>query len=283
MKIYDCFNFYNELDILELRLNILYDYVDYFVVVESDVTHSGLPKQFFFEENKERFFKFLDKIINFKVYDTPNDYVNLPKTNDIQLNKIYNYIKTQKNRFNIHTQLDYGRDFFQKECIRRALINCNNEDIIIYSDADEIPNPNIILNLDKLELNNNLYRLNQNMYVYYINLLKERNWYGSRMGKYGIIKNLSLNELRGDNTLSIPIENGGWHFSFMGGKDMVKNKLLTYSARDMVNQNVIESIDNNMNNNIDPFFRSRLDLVEVDESYPSYLINNIEKYNFLIK
>ena len=46
-KIYDCFNFFNELDILELRLNILYDYVDYFVIVESSVTHSGQPKPFY--------------------------------------------------------------------------------------------------------------------------------------------------------------------------------------------------------------------------------------------
>jgi beta-1,4-mannosyl-glycoprotein beta-1,4-N-acetylglucosaminyltransferase len=282
-KIYDCFNFYNELDILELRLNILYDYVDYFVIVESSVTHSGIPKKFFFEENKDRYSKFLDKIINFKVYDTPNDYANLPKTDDLHLNKIFSYIKTQKNRFNVHTQFDYGRDFFQKECIRRAIINCNDDDIILYSDADEIPNPNVILNLDKLDFNNNLYRLNQNMYIYYINLLKEKNWYGSRLGKYGIIKNISLNELRGDNSLSIPIENGGWHFSFMGGKDMIKNKLLTYSARDMVNQNIIESIDNNINNNIDPFFRSKLELVEIDETYPSYLINNKEKYKNLIK
>ena len=58
-KIYDCFNFFNELDILELRLNILYEYVDYFVIVESDVTHSGEKKPFYFEDNKERYSKFL--------------------------------------------------------------------------------------------------------------------------------------------------------------------------------------------------------------------------------
>ena len=79
-KIYDCFNFFNELDILELRLNILYDYVDYFVIVESSVTHSGQPKPFYLEENKERFAKFWDKIIIFKVVDTPEDFVNLPNT-----------------------------------------------------------------------------------------------------------------------------------------------------------------------------------------------------------
>jgi beta-1,4-mannosyl-glycoprotein beta-1,4-N-acetylglucosaminyltransferase len=282
-KIYDCFNFYNELDILELRLNILYDYVDYFVIVESDVTHSGIPKKFFFEENKERFSKFLDKIINFKVFDTPNYFVNLPKTDDIHLDKIYNYIKTQTNRFNIHTQPDYGRDFFQKESVRRALINCDDNDIIIYSDADEIPNPNTILNFKNLDFNNELYRLSQNMYIYYLNLLKEKNWYGSRIGKYAFIKNISLNELRGDNSLSVPIENGGWHFSFMGGKDMVKNKILTYSARDMANDNIIQSLENNMNNNIDPFFRSRLELVEIDDTYPIYLVNNKEKYKNLIK
>ena len=66
-KIYDCFNFFNELDILELRLNTLYDHVDFFVIVESDVTHSGEPKKFFYEEHRERFSKFADKILNYKI------------------------------------------------------------------------------------------------------------------------------------------------------------------------------------------------------------------------
>ena len=282
-KIYDTFCFFNELDILEIRLNVLYDYVDYFVIVESNVTHSGEEKPLYYENNKERFEKFSDKIINFKVTDTPIYFNQLPPTEDSVIKEIYHYINTQTNRFNRNTQPDYGRDFFQKECVRRPLVNCSDEDIIIVSDLDEIPNPNILDNINALNLSDNIYRLNQNMYCYYLNVLKEKNWFGSRILNYGKLKNLSLNEVRGDNGLSIELKNGGWHFSFMGGKEMVKKKITSYSARELANQKVIDSIESNMTNNIDPFFRGELELVEIDNSYPNYIINNTDKYRHLIK
>ena len=78
MKIYDSFLFFNELDILEIRLNTLYDVVDHFILVESSVTHQGVSKPFIFDENKERFAKFLDKIIHIKVTDTPDDFSIVP-------------------------------------------------------------------------------------------------------------------------------------------------------------------------------------------------------------
>lgn len=283
-KIYDCFNFFNELDVLEIRLNILYDYVDYFVIVESDIKHSGESKPFYYEDNKERFSKFSDKIINYKIFDTPNEFDNLSSSDDEELLKIYNYINTQTNRFNIHNQPDYGRDFFQKESVRRALINCNDDDIIIISDADEIPNPdmlgNIIHNMDIL---NNIYSLNQKTYYYYLNILKQNDWYGSKIGSYKNIKNLSFNEIRGDQSLSKKIENAGWHFSFMGGKEMVEKKITSYSAREMASDYVLSNLENNINNNIDPFFRGQLHKVEIDDTYPKYILNNLDKYKHMIK
>lgn len=75
MKIYDSFLFYNELDILEIRLNELKNVVDYFILIESSVTHQGQSKPFIFDENKERFGEFLDRIIHIKVTDTPDDLV----------------------------------------------------------------------------------------------------------------------------------------------------------------------------------------------------------------
>jgi len=282
-KIYDCFNFFNELDILEIRLNILYDYVDYFVIVESSVTHTGIEKEFIFDKNKERFGKFLDKIILYKVSDTPSDFVNLIYSEDETLNKINDYIVSQTNRFNRWTQHDYGRDFFQKECVRRPLINCEDDDIILVSDADEIPNPEILLNLKELDLDNNIYSLNQMMYFYYLNVFKESTWYGTKMSKYKNIKNLSFNEIRGDESLSVKIPNGGWHFSFMGGKEMVKTKMLSYSAKDMANDHVLSSISENMENNIDPFFRGNLTKVEIDYTYPKHILDNIDKYSKFIK
>lgn len=283
MKIYDCFNFFNELDILELRLNILYEHVDYFVIVESSVTHSGKPKGFYFEENKNRFSKFLDKIINYKIYDTPNEFWSLPPTDDEGINKVYEYINSQTNRFNVHTQPDYGRDFYQKESVRRAIMNCDDEDIVMFSDADEIPNPELISKFNELDLDNNRYSLNQMTYYYYLNVLKQSDWYGTKVSKYKNVKNISLNELRGDMNLSVRIPNGGWHWSFCGGKEMVKTKITSYSAREYASEMVLSNIESNMANNIDPFFRGHLQPVSIDNTFPEYLRNNIEKYKHLIK
>tara|TARA_B100000809_G_C14988922_1_gene477267 strand:- start:15 stop:893 length:879 start_codon:yes stop_codon:yes gene_type:complete len=288
MNIYDCFCFFNELDILELRLNILDPYVDYFVLSEASVTHTGTSKPYYFEENNERFKKFLHKIIHLKITDTPDDFVKLniinnPKTFDeIELNKIYTFIHTQTKRFDIYTQQDYGRDFFQKECIRRGLYNCSDDDIIIFSDADEIPNPSILKNIIDLDLNK-FYTFKQNFYTYYINVSNEAEspWFGSKMGTYKNLKDFSYNELRAAENM--PLENGGWHFSFMGGRDQVIKKLTSYSASDMVNSNVLDAVDYNINNDIDPFFRSRLKPVTLDESFPEYILKNKEKYRHLIK
>ena len=71
MKIFDCFCFLNELELLELRLMELYDTVDYFVISEANKTHAGNPKEFIFEKNKKRYKKYLDKIIYVKVTDLP--------------------------------------------------------------------------------------------------------------------------------------------------------------------------------------------------------------------
>tara|TARA_R110002051_G_scaffold241753_1_gene302185 strand:+ start:11671 stop:12534 length:864 start_codon:yes stop_codon:yes gene_type:complete len=284
-KIYDCFNFFNELDILEMRLNILYDYVDYFVIVESTVTHSGQPKPFYLEENKERFAKFADKIISYKVTDTPDDFMNLTNTGFFngELDKVYDYIRTQTNRFNRTTQPDYGRDFFQKESVRRALVDCKDEDIIIISDADEIPNPEILKELTTLSLDNTIYSLAQPMYSYYLNMLCDDNWFGSKLGLYKNVKKLSFNEIRGDSSLTTKLANGGWHFSFMGGEEMVKTKITSYSARDLVNENVLASIQSNIDNDQDVFFRGKLTRVEIDNTYPQYILNNLNKYDKMIK
>jgi beta-1,4-mannosyl-glycoprotein beta-1,4-N-acetylglucosaminyltransferase len=282
-KIYDCFNFFNELDILELRLNILYEYVDHFVIVESSVTHTGEQKPFYFEDNKERFSKFLDKIIHYKVYDTPSNFLNLSPSEDNTVSMINRFIETQTNRFNRSYQSDYGRDFFQKECVRRPLVDCDDEDIIMISDADEIPNTEILKNLSDLDLENNRYSLNQYMYCYYLNVFKEPTWYGTKLSKYKNVKTLSFNEVRGDEKLTIKIPKGGWHFSFMGGEEMVRKKMLSYSAKDLTSVSVLNSISENIKNDIDPFFRGKLTKVEIDDTYPSYLLKNIDKYENLIK
>jgi len=111
--------------------------------------------------------------------------------------------------------------------------------------------------------------------------LKEYNWRGSRISRFKNIKHYSFNELRAQKNCEL--SNGGWHFSFMGDQDHVKNKIKAYSHQELNNQDILDKINFNIENNIDPFSRSKLELVAVDESYPKYLLDNIEKYHHMIK
>ena len=106
-KIYDCFTFYNELDLLELRLTELYDFVDHFVLVEADTTYTSRPKPFYYEENKSRYSQWADKIIHIKVTDMPHDP-------DAWVN-----------------------DRWQRDQIMRGIVEADDDDIIIVEDADE--------------------------------------------------------------------------------------------------------------------------------------------------
>ena len=286
MRIFDGFCFFNELDILEIRLNTLDPYVDYFIIVESSVTHTGNPKPYHFEENKERFKSFLPKIIHLKIEDTPNNFSNLEEDlsssdfDSLEVNRIRRFIKNQS-CFDINHEIHYGRDFYQKECVRRGFGICEDDDIIIFSDCDEIPNPEILKSLKTFYNPDLVYDFLQTTYYYYLNVLKEKNWRGSSMGSFKILKEFSLNQLRAQKNQEI--ENGGWHFSFMGGAEKVKDKITSYSAQEMINPHVLQSIENNINNNIDPFFRGNLSICGIDSSYPSYITENLPKFNHMIK
>ena len=113
-KFIDSFIFYNELSTLNMRLHELDDYVDYFVIVEADITHAGSPKLLYYGDNKAFFKEFEDKIIHFVVDD-------MPEPND-----------------------SWGREFHQRNSLIRAVAlvpDIKSEDIVLVSDADEIPNP----------------------------------------------------------------------------------------------------------------------------------------------
>lgn len=285
-KIYDCFIFFNELDLLELRLNVLDSYVDYFVICEASVTHSGIPKEYIFENNKNKFSKFLHKIIHLKIDDIPTNFLNLPILSNVKsfddecVNDIHSFIN-ETTLFNKITESHFGRDFFQKESLRRGLENCNDDDIIILSDCDEIPNPKVLEKVDKFINDYDFFTFNQKTYYYYINLLKETSWKGSRMGLYKNLKKYSFNKLRAQQNCEI--SEGGWHFSFMGGSEQIKLKIKSYSHQELNTSEYIDNVDKNIENNIDPFFRGSLTKVNIDSSYPEYILDNLQKYQHMIK
>lgn len=285
-KIYDCFLFFNEIDILELRMEILGNYIDKFVIIESSVTFSGKEKPLFFKQNKDKFTKFQDKIIHVIVDDTPNDFTNLPyinnplTENDIIKNKILKFVETSEG-WGRH-QKQWGRETYQRESILYGLKECSDDDIILISDLDEIPNPNEIENI-KTSITNEIFDFKQTTYYYYFNLLKECNWSGTKCLTNSNLKNKSINLIRQNKYTTNVIGSGGWHFSFMGGIEKIKAKIDAYSHQEYNNQHIISNIENNVNSENDPFFRGGLTKVSVDDSFPKYILKNINKFKHMIK
>lgn len=159
--IYDTFCFFNELDLLEIRLNILDKDVDYFVICESKQTFSGQEKPLYYLENKERFAKWSHKIIHLEA--PAGDYADA-----------------------------FQRAGFQKDYIRTALTHLSDEDIVYFGDLDEIWKPQ--------EVGDEVYNLEQLNYCYFLNNRSSEEWVGTIVSKYKNIKNDSLNRLRATHT-----------------------------------------------------------------------------------
>ena len=185
-QVYDCFPFFNELELLELRLKELYEYVDKFVLVEATKTHQHNPKPLYYLENQYRFKQFQDKIIHIVVDD-------LPGAADAMVNE-----KIQRNR------------------MQQALVDCRWYDIVIVSDLDEIPNPDAITYYK----NNNMFelrRLDQKLYYYFINNLSNHTWRQGYISSYANLKGKDLSQIRvGKAAKNKLLLNGGWHFGWSG-------------------------------------------------------------------
>lgn len=280
--IYDAFLFFNELDLLDIRLNLLNDVVDRFVIVESTVTFSGNPKKLHFNENKNRFKQFQDKIIHVIIDDTPEDFLNLKtimeENNSVFKNKILKYlsISTGWSR----DQKQWGREIYQRESIIMGLINCSDNDMIIISDVDEIPNPVEIPN--KI---NEVYEFKQDMFYYNLRTLKEKNWSGPKMAPWSVLKDNSLNILRQNKLTNKVISNGGWHLSFMGGEKRIKDKIEAYAHQEFNNDIIKNNIKDSILNKTDLFNRPNHNLIEINinDVYPKILLDIVkEKYSYLI-
>lgn len=301
MKIYDCFTFFNELDLLEIRLNILNDKVDYFVLVEATKTHSSLDKELYYQNNKARFKEFAHKIIHVVVSDMPE-------------------VKNG-NRWDLEN--------FQRNAIMRGLTNCEPNDVIIISDLDEIPNLNkinlqeVLLNKQQTlnwlikifrnfkkftyqQKNGNLVRklgtrisnlidrnnknvicFEQNLYYYFLNGYIENNWPGSKALLYKNLINYWGNlpqQIRTINFNNI-IKNGGWHFSYLFTPEAIANKLkaFAHSEFDKPAYTDINKIKEKIDKRENLFGGNTINYIKLDNSFPKYILENQEKYKMYIK
>jgi len=277
--IYDCFQFFNELDLLKLRLNVLNPVVDYFVITEATDTFSGEPKSLYYAENKELFKDFNHKIIHNVVDDTP-------KTKDISA---------------------FDRDGFQKGARMRGLKNCHSNDIILFSDLDEIPNPDKIKESLKNFDTQKVYHFAQRQFYFYLNLeevsgrllsyigdyenITPKKWLGTYIWSYSLLDKLSISEIRvlkaPEN--SVRVDDGGWHFTYMGGDknanvaERVAHKVKSAAHQEFNNREILDNIEKNINKQRDIFGRdAKFKRIEIDNTFPEYLLNNLSEYSHLI-
>ncbi len=228
MKIFDCFMFYDEKVLLEIRLNILNKYVDYFVIVESKNFHNGLKRELKFDIND--YPKFKEKIIYVK-HDTSSLKLEKIVPEDDEASKTF------KSNFNAHLRENDQRNF-----IMQGLVNSSDDDIILISDVDEIPN---LENINIQNIKEKIIMFEQEIFYYKLNrYLPNFKWYGTKACKkknlinpqwLRNIKNKKYSFLRLDTFFSKTkyidkyfIQNGGWHFSNLKNAIDIELKLKSY-------------------------------------------------------
>jgi|GEM_PF-4844939 len=226
-RVFDAFLFYNELDLLELRLRELYDDVDFFVITEVDKTFSGKNKPFTYHLNKERFAEFQDKIIyNPIITDDIANYKLKYKYTDMNLGLDYKH----QGRLPKELPISVKREIDHRDsCIVAITKFAEPEDIILLSDVDEIPNVLVIRQLRKRPIFETSY-LEMKHYMYRLNCRVQSTWFGTVAFNFTAIQQNSLDNLRyascdPANVPGTPIANGGWHLSYMGGEKAIEEKL----------------------------------------------------------
>ena len=259
MAIFDCFQYFNEDHIVDLRNNILNKKIDYFVISESTKTHQGKEKKLNFNINN--FTKFKHKII----------YLIAEFKNEIN--------------FNNHMGGESLIEQNQRNTLIEGLKNAQENDLIMLSDSDEIPD---MSKLNLIKPSTKFTAFSQKMFMYKLNLqnLNESNWIGSRCCKKKYLpKPQKFRDMKFKNypfwridKIGLQIINGGWHFSFLQKPEEIAKKIRSYSHGEF-NKDIFvdeKKISKRIANNQDIFDRGfNLKKVDIDEDYPEYILKNL--------
>lgn len=252
MKIIDTFHFHNELKMLKLKLEESFDFVDYFIIVESNKTFSGNSKPLFFENHKQEYKKYLSKIIHLTIQEFPS--LTPWQSEHFQRNKAIDAINKLKLKDN---------------------------DLIIVSDVDEIFNQNVIKEIKQTGISEpSCFELTQ--YYYNFNCKgfgQETYTYPSKIFTRSDLRQhndtlQSMRNKRGPNNEMINvIKNGGWHLSFFGDADYIRNKIQSYAHQEFNDPEFtdISKINQRINDCKDIFNRSTSSWRRVEINQDSFL------------
>lgn len=253
MKVFDCFMFHNEFEMLDLRLNELKDIVDYFVLIESEFTFQGDRKKLCFNDVKSDYkeFPIIHVVVPFSAAD----------------NIIGNEYGT-----------NLMRRAIQEKYTLNGLDSARDDDVIIYSDVDELPKLDTLKRM--VNVIENPMTFEQKFYYYFVNcMVKDTIWRGSILCKKRYFIDPGM--IRRNREIYSGIPDGGWHFSYHGGPKRVMSKLRSfayvgYDKKFKSSDNIVNSI----NNVKDIFGRPeiKLEVVKFDDSFPKYIADHKDKF-----
>jgi len=267
-KIYDCITFFKENLLTNTRFEILNDVVDYFVICESEYDHNGDKKEINFKLINPKFKKKIRHIIIKENFPDPKGGWSIEK--------------------------------YQREKIIDALYDANDNDLIMYSDADEIPKPEILKNIN---LKNKFGIFLQKFYVYKLNIYNdyETPWQGTRICKKKDLKSITYlrKKVKMENLKkafwkfyyekNIQIfEDGGWHFNNFYDVETISVKLINFQNVDKGLKKANTShnqIKKKIENLEDLFYRNhKYKKIEIDKELPNYIKNNLNLFeNYILK
>lgn len=249
MRVIDCCIYHNEREQLIWRMEELWDGVDEFLVVEGSHTFSGHQRTDFLKLN---------------------DFPAYREKMRLHVAQVGNHAVT------------WAKEAAQRNAVWDVLQHEADDTLVMFSDVDELPK------LDALEWiildnpYNQIYALHQKTYYYYLNLLTDYAWQGTRIARIGCIRNDldgSMQRLRTSSTASI--SEAGWHFSYLGGVNAIQTKLASFSHQEY-NTEVINNAENiraHLADKTDLFGRpADWQVVAIDESYPVYIQKNKDVY-----
>ena len=265
--IIDCFIFNDELQMLDFRLKELNGVVDHFVLVESITTHSGLPKPLFYKDNRQLFKQYNHKIQHVIVDDMPE------------------------------TTNPWLRENHQRNAITRGLteLKLDELDLVVISDCDEIPDPNLLKQIGLYGFNifddnkNSMYLANpikdydfgmeifgfyQDMYYYNLECKYDTLWWQSRILSYRKLLELSEPEtIRRMEVGSQFYKKGGWHFSYFGGTDKIVNKIKSFAHQEFNSAEYlsIQNVNDAVSSNKDLFHRDFIQFTHLPIADNDYL------------
>lgn len=250
--IYDCFPFLNELDLLDIRLHELNEIVDKFILVESTITHRGKPKSLYYQKNKDKFKEFNDKIVHIVVDTYPDDS-------------------------------PWERERYQPSQACQALEKCTEKDIVMISDVDEIPRASIVKNLTP----DKFYKLEMREFHYWLNCITGLSYGTTSTCNYqsGITTFDNLAGVRHFASGEL-IKNAGWHFSYMAPAENIKYKLESFMPGDYLGWSIEQTKEWIERNPPEDFqkgaYGRKMQLVNFDETFPKYLLDNLNKFRHMI-